>query len=645
MERTIQNHRVRVVLLLMQAIGLSAVFYLYVALRIRPELFYHQQADVFLLDSHFFYGMVSHPGGVVDYLSAFLSPWFAWDWLGAFVVTLLVAIICLATRGLVAAFSGSAGEIAYLVPALLLLMVLGQYIHPVRLCVGLGIALLGANLYFRLGGYHVTLRLATFLVGSVLVYFAAAGWYSILACLCGCYEWSVKRRRWFGAVCVLSAAAVPYAASRWPFDLILSEAFGGLMLPRGQDWLAIPSSVPKAVAIYTAPLIFPLLAAVVLAWCRKPSAESDPGAGGPSEEAGPSAGADAPERGFLKSRLEVPLAILLLMVLADLVAFDSAQRCLLEIETNSEQQRWDEVLAWAEKLPFPDARAYDPRIIYCINRSLYFKGCLLDRMFAYPQAISTPSLTLIHQDIDTTASLTPRQCSEIFFDLGRINESEQMSYEALEHCGNRPEVLKRLVYIYVIKGEPEAARRFLLLLERSLLHRGWARGIREQLDSDPSLSALPLVVRQREVAVERDSVGNASDPEMLLEGLLVRNPRNRMALEYLMAHYLLTRQIDRLAANRYRFDAISYPQFPRHVEEALACYTAMAGLQNLDLGSRPIRPETWQRFSQFIQLERQSQGNAPVAFASLYPDFHDSYFFSFVFGHNISELGVARPPE
>lgn len=118
-----------------------------------------------------------------------------------------------------------------------------------------------------------------------------------------------------------------------------------------------------------------------------------------------------------------------------------------------------------------------------------------------------------------------------------------------------------------------------------------------------------------------------------------------MALEYLMAHYLLTRQIDRLAANRYRFDAISYPQFPRHVEEALACYTAMAGLQNLDLGSRPIRPETWQRFSQFIQLERQSQGNAPVAFASLYPDFHDSYFFSFVFGHNISELGVARPPE
>ena len=72
-------------------------------------------------------------------------------------------------------------------------MVLGQYIHPIRLCVGLITALLAANLYSRLKGDTVGVRLAGFAAASVVVYFATAGLYSIFACLCGIYEWGVKR--------------------------------------------------------------------------------------------------------------------------------------------------------------------------------------------------------------------------------------------------------------------------------------------------------------------------------------------------------------------------------------------------------------------------------------------------------------------
>jgi hypothetical protein len=118
-----------------------------------------------------------------------------------------------------------------------------------------------------------------------------------------------------------------------------------------------------------------------------------------------------------------------------------------------------------------------------------------------------------------------------------------------------------------------------------------------------------------------------------------------MALEYLMAHYLLTRQIDKLLADRDRFDSLDYVRFPRHVEEALACHLAMAGQADRDLGSRSIQPETWRRFVEFVELERQSRGNPPAAFAALYPDFHDTYFFSFAFGHNIPSLGPARASE
>jgi len=636
------NRRLRVLLLLAQSIVLFTVFYYYVLLRIRPELFYQQKPHVFLLESHFFRNMVSHPGGVVDYVAAFLSPLLAWDWLGALVFALLVTLICWATRGILAAVAGAGGKFVYLLPAIFILMVLGQYIHPVRLCVGLSIALLGANLYARLARCYVGVRLAVFTIASMVMYFATAGLYSIFACLCGCYEWRVKRQRLLGTACVLCAVVVPYVASWWPFDLTLGQAFQGLWFPRGEHWLAIPLSAPKAITIYTAALILPLLAAVVLSWRGRPSSGASPSPKDSSDETNPTV--DEPDRRNWRRRLVVPLAILLLVALADLAAFDSPKRCLLEIDCNSEQRRWDEVLVWAEELPFPDARAYDPRTLYCINRALYFRGVLLDSMFAYPQASSVPSLTLIHGDTDTISHQTPRQCSQIFFELGRVNESEQMSYEALEQCGNRPEVLKRLAYIYMIKGEPEAARRFLLLLERSLLHRGWAREVLQQADSDPEFLGTS-VSAYREMLVQRDALDDACSVEALLEGLLERSPQNRMALEYLMAHYLLTRQPDKLLANRHRFDYLDYARFPRHVEEALACYLAMAGQENLDLGSRSIRPETWQRFLDFAEIERQSMGDAPAAFAALYPDFHDTYFFCFVFGHNISSLGAARPPK
>ena len=87
--------------------GLSAAFYVYVLLRIRPELFYQQNPRVFLLDFDFFARFVEQPGGLVDCASAFLSPLFVAGWLGALIVTSLTALICLATQRFIMTVTGS----------------------------------------------------------------------------------------------------------------------------------------------------------------------------------------------------------------------------------------------------------------------------------------------------------------------------------------------------------------------------------------------------------------------------------------------------------------------------------------------------------------------------------------------------------
>ncbi len=165
-----------------------------------------------------------------------------------------------------------------------------------------------------------------------------------------------------------------------------------------------------------------------------------------------------------------------------------------------------------------------------------------------------------------------------------------MAYEALEQFGERPYTLKRLVYINVIKGEPEAARRFLALLEVSMLHRQWTVDCCWQLDADPTLSGVDVVASRRELMVVRDFAGKL-DLETMIGQLLERNPRNRMAFKYLIAHYLLTRQLDKMAANLHRFNDFDNAHLPRHCEEALVIYLVATGsrgnVPNLVAG-RPV---------------------------------------------------------
>ena len=69
--RSLSEHRqARCLLLLARALGLFVVFYFYVLLRVRPELFYQQKPDVFLFDSHFFATYLDQRGGLVEYASA-----------------------------------------------------------------------------------------------------------------------------------------------------------------------------------------------------------------------------------------------------------------------------------------------------------------------------------------------------------------------------------------------------------------------------------------------------------------------------------------------------------------------------------------------------------------------------------------------
>ena len=617
-------------------VAAMAAFYLYVALRIRPELFYQQKPDIFLCDWRFFFEYLGHPGGLVEYVSDFLSPLFALGWLGAIVTTFLTTLICLSTRQFIAAIAGRGGGLVFLVPAVLILVVLGQYIHPVKLCVGLLCVLVHGNVYVWFRSRPRTVRLIVFVVLSASAYYLAAGLYVVFALMCGIFEWGFVRSRRLGVVCILCAVAVPPVVSAWLLidAMDVETSFRALIPPSSEYWLAMPSSGWRAQGSLMLLFVFFPVAAIILIWRGHRSgtpARRESTANGMTPAAEP---VDLPEHRISVGRLALQLTILAaLAVGADLAAFDFPTRCLLQIAHSTEQHKWDDVLRHAQRLPASDVFASDVKVGACINRALYHRGSLLDCMFGYIQASGAPALAVLFDKITTMAQTAPMECSEILFDLGRINESEHMAFEALETLGDRPSILKRLVYINILKDEPDAACRFLALLERSLLHSRWAQRCLQQLRADPTLSDVPEVSSRRDLMVVHDAIG-PFDEESLLRQLLDRNKQNRMAFEYLMAHYLLTRQLDKIVANLPRLDEFDFPHLPRHLEEAVVIYLETTGVREPDLGGRPISVQTQRRYREFLQAFDRYRDNPAVAFVVLFRDFGDSYFFFHAFGHN-----------
>jgi hypothetical protein len=139
----------------------------------------------------------------------------------------------------------------------------------------------------------------------------------------------------------------------------------------------------------------------------------------------------------------------------------------------------------------------------------------------------------------------------------------------------------------------------------------------------------------RRVAVQTDYIGG-DDLDNFFAQLLRRNPHNKMAFEYMIAMYLLTGQVDKIALNISRVDEFGYKKTPRHYEEAMLVYAALRQQrfgEKINLQDLSISSETIQRFqkynatSQMAQLLYDRRTNPEMNRQYLAKDFGDTYMF------------------
>lgn len=315
-----------------------------------------------------------------------------------------------------------------------------------------------------------------------------------------------------------------------------------------------------------------------------------------------------------------------------ILTFDGHRKTLIEIGWHAEQCRWKETVEAARRLRVrPDAATR-----LRIHQALYHSGRLTQDLFAFPQWEGADLLPSMREGPDVCAPL-----SDTLLELGQVGLAEHFAHEALELDGERPTVLWQLARIHVLQGRPQAARVFLNRLRQVPFHRQKADRRLRALDQDPRLAGEADIARVRPLLVNSDYAASGISAEYLLRQLLQSNRRNRMAFEYLMAHYLLTGQQDALVREFAALDDFGIWETPRHLEEtALASLSAKGERQN-EVAGRRVSAETVRRYQRFQDLLRRNGGQVTGLELQLARDYGDTYWFYQLFGATFGSL----PPQ
>ena len=600
-----------------------ALFYVAVLTWIEPHLVHQRFLSRSLEFSRswtHFTALLSRTGGLVTYASGHLFQYYAYAWAGALVMTLAALGVTVATGALLRAAPRSLWRAVRFVPALGLLVLWSQYDNPLAFGLGLLVALAGAGVYVRGAPTSRWFRLAVYLaLCPVVLYAAGWAWLVGYAVFCGVTE--LRGRRRLHAVVALAGGAGVSAVAAWP--LVASGVGPAWDRLRGflGDGAAVGSLfvVEGRLTLTTVALALAAFYAAVAVWGRgrvKPSPASE-SPRSESQPPGPAARRRAARRAkavrsgpapasvprwrhlrgpVLRWTLQT-VAVLVVAAAATVPLFDGEKKLWLELGHAYRCRLWPRLLAAARRLP---VEKHNPLVTHDVNRALYHTGRLPHEMFSYPQ---NPYGLLLLSLKDTLgkdrfdAGLYER-IADSFYELGRLNDAEHWSHELLQLRGDHPATLQLLAKINVIKEQPTAARTFLGYLADLRNDRetaAWARAWLRRMDDDPLLADQEEVRRLRPLRLLEDSMTPTRTVEADLLALLRRNPHNRMAFEYLMAHYLLTCRVGHVAANLHRLDDFDYAGIPRHWEEAVLLYQR-GSRRPADLHGRRIRPETIQRF-------------------------------------------------
>ena len=606
------------------AILFFASYFLFLLFYIDPRLIFifngiNKYSFVFEFSRAYFAAIAFVPGGFAKLAATLVVDACGHGWPGAVLLTLVAGGLTLGTAAFVTHVRRRSLFILHYVPAILFLVVLSRYsmyyLPAVMSVLG---SIIVALVYQRTSGESTKKRCALFALLFLVTYYLFSFTAVFFGVLVIVHEYLVRKKKIVPVLCTAVVLAVVLFLSRlfiFPFDRVFNYAsIVDFRRPLLYLFLAVPlSALLAGLGIFSADRVL--------------------------------IGKKKPEHGRGAMVLRAAREILVLLALATTMFWttsDWTTKTLRELGSVLYCDRnclWDDILQKKRSFlfeHFPNNKSLTALMTtHALYRALYHTGQLGTNMFCFPQIADPEPLLLWKNSIsnyfpDWAVSL------ETAMDLGAVNFAEQIAGEAMENMGPLPFLLFRRTLLAAAKGNDECAHVYLNKLKQMPGYRSLARRF-EHGAGTADLSKDTGVIRLRSCMDTADYVFNRVNEETALLNLLKSNPRNRMAFEYLMAYYLLSRRPDMVARNLYRLDDFDYKQIPALYQEAFEIYRSKDTAANIVLPKLAADPLTAVRSERFLKLMQLYDPNSPSTLAALVAEFGASYFFFFIFRYSAGE--------
>lgn len=206
-----------------------------------------------------------------------------------------------------------------------------------------------------------------------------------------------------------------------------------------------------------------------------------------------------------------------------------------------------------------------------------------------------------------TPLLTIINMNELYWALGDMTFTERAAMMANvfspENRNNR--MVKRLAECAIVSGDKAAARKFLGLMEQTLVWRGWARNA-------------PSAVYYAEKARfnnQQDTISISDNAHFIMMQLLDSNPDNEVALDYILCSTLFLKDIDNFKRDYDRY-CTQRPRLKKLYQEALCIWLAGSNASEEEWHRYIKQSDVMHRFVQY----NQQRGSAA---------FRDTYWYYF----------------
>ena len=221
-----------------------------------------------------------------------------------------------------------------------------------------------------------------------------------------------------------------------------------------------------------------------------------------------------------------------------------------------------------------------------------------------------------------TPPLTIKTINELYWILGDMTFCERAAILA-NVCSpeNRNiRMMKRLAEINLVKGDYDAARKYLRILQKTFVWSRWANRAFDALGKKASSydkALLQQYIDKRPYLNTRDTLRLNDNCHTIMSELMESNPNNNIAINYMLCSDLLLKDMETF---KHDYDAYYLKQqnvaYETLYQEALAIYLAGTQAPPAEWAKYIKRQDVLQRFKQY----NEQRGN---------PAFKDTYWYYF----------------